>query len=218
MKSLHSPLMLCGMLTIIIAMLSMAARGEPPITITERSVYQLGSRWTTDAGRDIKLADLSGRYQIVAFIFTHCPGACPVLVKSLQVQARNMPAQIRERAGFLLVSIDPTHDTVSALRRYRKDMGLDARWTLLRGADGDVRELAAALGFNYERMPDGLFAHSRQVTLLDPVGEIALQHPFGEDVLSVMNAAIDAGINDATSINCRPAAGNAEETRQCTSF
>lgn len=54
MKLLHSCLMLFGVLTI-----SMAVRGAAPATITERSVYQLDSHWTRDAGRDIQTARLT---------------------------------------------------------------------------------------------------------------------------------------------------------------
>lgn len=156
----------------------------------ERSVYQLQSRWTDDSGRHLTLSELSGRFQIVAFIFTHCGGACPLLVKSLQAQARNLPASARARTRFLLVSMDPERDDVEALHRYRKDMGLDEQWTLLRAADPEVRELAAVLGFNYQRSPDGQFAHSNQITLLDPSGEIVLQHPEVEGAVGAMSAAI----------------------------
>jgi protein SCO1 len=177
---------------------SLGARSEPPATqLSERSVYQLESRWTTDAGRNIKLGELAGQYQIVAFIFTHCAAACPLLVKSLQIQARSMPQRAQERARFVLVSMDPQRDTAPVLRRYRKEMALDQRWTLLRATEGDVRELAAVLGFNYERTPDGQFAHSNQITLLDPGGEIVLQHPQAEGAVDVMSAAI---------IRCRTAA------------
>ena len=163
---------------------------QAPVTVNERSVYQLESQWTTDAGRTLKLAELGGHYQIVAFIFTHCAGACPLLVKSLQLQARSMPAQIRERARFLLVSIDPEQDTVPALQRYRKTMSIDEQWTLLRGNDSDLRELTAVLGFNYERMPNGQFAHSNLITLLDPSGEIVLQQPSADDALLAIGSVL----------------------------
>lgn len=179
MKTRTSLLLVCAFMAV-----SLAAHGN------DRSVYQLPSRWTDDSGRRILLTELGGHFQIVAFIFTHCGGACPLLVKSLQMQARSLPAAARERTRFVLVSMDPERDTVAALHRYRADMTLDERWTLLRAADADVRELAAVLGFNYQRTPDGQFAHSNQVTLLDPAGEIVLQHAGVEGAVSAMSAAI----------------------------
>jgi protein SCO1 len=204
-KTLCSLVVLAGVLT-----LGSGAHGEPPPAVDdERSVYQLQSRWTTDRGRSFELAELAGHYQIVAFIFTHCGNACPLLVKSLQAQSRNMPQRVQRRTRFLLVSLDPERDTVKALRDYRKDMSLDEQWTLLRGADGDVREFAAVLGFNYERSADGQFAHSNLVTLIDPAGAIVLQHPTTEDALRTMSAVIAAcdGVSAArphiAGKNCR---------------
>ncbi len=185
-KVLHALAWLCGLLAA-----AGSSQAEPAGHATkDSSVYQLDSQWTTDSGRSIRLADLGGQYQVVAFIFTHCGGACPLLVKSLQLQSRSMPATLREQARFVLVSIDPDQDTVTALHQYRKDMSLDERWTLLRGTDADVRELTAVVGFNYDRMPDGRFAHSNHVTLLDPDGEIVLQHPTAEGALSTIGDAI----------------------------
>jgi protein SCO1/2 len=195
---------ICSMAAIAIFLTTgLAARGEPPPVDNERSVYQLQSRWTSDLGRSLELAELAGHYQIVGFIFTHCGGACPLLVKSLQVQSRSMPQQVHQRTRFLLVSIDPERDTVEALRSYRRDMALDERWTLLRGSDSDVRELAAVVGFNYERTPEGQFAHSNQVTLLDPTGEIVLQHPAVEGAVSTMSTAI-AACDETSTASARP--------------
>lgn len=162
----------------------------PPAVVDEHSIYQLQSRWTTDRGRSYALADLAGHYQIVAFIFTHCGAACPLMVRSLQAQARTMPKQFQQRVRFLLVSMDPERDTVQALHNYRNELSLDQRWTLLRGSHDAVRELAAAVGFNYERTADGQFAHSNQITLLDPAGAIVLQHPTAENAVSTLGAVI----------------------------
>src|SRR3954453_18952172 len=40
--------------------------------ITDRSVYQLSSDWTTDAGKTIKLGQLRGQPQIVVMFFSSC--------------------------------------------------------------------------------------------------------------------------------------------------
>jgi protein SCO1 len=181
----------CLLLCAVLAMTN-SVGGQRACAAGEGSLFQLRSSWTTDQGSAIKLEDLSGHYQIVAFIFTQCGGACPLLVKSLQQQARSWPAAVRDQSRFLLVSIDPEHDTVSTLRRYRKDLGLDERWTLLRGGEADVRELAAVLGFNYDRMPNGQFAHSNLITLLSPSGEIVLQQTSAEGDLRALGEAITA--------------------------
>jgi protein SCO1/2 len=51
----------------------------------------------------------------------------------------------------------------------------NSRWTLARTDATSVRKIAAVLGIQYRKLPDGSFNHSSIVTLLTPEGEIALQ-------------------------------------------
>jgi protein SCO1 len=139
------------------------------------SLYQLASTWTTDDEKQIRLTDLRGRSQILALIFTTCSGTCPLTVKELQQLESAMPNRIAKRTRFVLVTIDPA-DSTAALREYRRTMKLDDHWTLLRSAPDAIRELAATLGFNYEKQGDQ-FAHTNLVTVLDPRGNIVHQQP-----------------------------------------
>jgi protein SCO1 len=166
-------------LSVVLALRASASdAGNAASERSERSIYLLDSVWTDDTGKRVILGDLSGHYQVLAFIFTSCGGACPTLVKSMQRNLRSLPADIRQRTKLLLVSIDPEHDTPRVLHEYRQQMGLAAdRWSLLQGSSASVRELAAVVGFNYDRGENGTFAHSNFVTLLDPDGEVVLQHP-----------------------------------------
>jgi protein SCO1/2 len=149
---------------------------------TERSVYQLDSSWVEDSGHAMRLDALEGKMQLLALIYTTCEGICPVTVKSMQMFSRKLPADLGGQVRFLLVTVDPEHDTPAVLRDYRRAMKLDRRWKLLRGSAHDVRELAAVLGFNYEQIESGQFAHSNLVTVLDERGEIVhQQNDFSSD-------------------------------------
>lgn len=174
---LQSCLVVIGIaLTVLLSLRASAAGSEA--MLSERSIYLLDSVWTDDAGNRVMLSDLRGRYQVLAFIFTSCGGTCPMLVKTMQRHVRSLPADIRERTKLLLVTIDPEHDSPQVLHEYRQQMGLAVdRWRLLQGSAASVRELAAAVGFSYDRRDDGMFAHANFVTLLDPGGEVVLQHP-----------------------------------------
>ena len=154
------------------------------------SLYQLESPWQTDDGRSLRLHQLRGRFQVLALIFTRCPGVCPTLVRELQSLEKALPAAAQGRTGFVLVTIDPEHDTPEVLREYRKKMGLaPERWTLLRGEPDDLRELAATLGFNYEPSGPSGFAHSRLITVLEPGGRIVHQQAdLAEDPGKVVSA------------------------------
>ncbi|HEV7606582.1 MAG TPA: SUMF1/EgtB/PvdO family nonheme iron enzyme [Steroidobacteraceae bacterium] len=148
--------------------------------VPDDSVYLLDSAWVEDSGHSLQLRELEGDFQVLALIYTTCTGSCPVTVKALQMFSRHLPVDIKKRTRFLLVTVDPEHDTLAALRQYRRDMKLDqTRWKLLRGSPADVRELAAVLGFNYEQIDSGQFAHSNLVTVLDRRGHIIHQQNDG---------------------------------------
>ncbi len=140
------------------------------------SIYQLGSRWTNDAGRTVRLGELAGRVQLLAMMFTSCPSVCPTFVREIVRLDRALPRELREHTHVVLVSIDPEHDTPDVLRRYRERMSLEReRFELLRGEPGDVRELAQVIGVAYAKTEGSDIAHTRLVTVLDRGGEVVHQ-------------------------------------------
>jgi protein SCO1 len=149
---------------------------EAPAAFTDKSLYQLDSLWTTDQDRPIKLSELSGRPQLVAMFFANCQFACPIIVNDMKRIEAALPAELRARVGFALVSFDSKRDTPAALADYRRARNLPAeRWALLRGRPDDVLELAALLGIRYKEDARGQFAHSNVITLLNAQGEIVRQ-------------------------------------------
>ncbi len=145
---------------------------------TDKSLYLLDSKWTSDVGKSVPLSVLRGRPQVVAMFFTHCEYACPIIVNDMKKLEAALPAEVRARTDFLLVSFDTKRDTPEALAAFRKKEKLPAAtWTLLRGGADDVRELAALLGINYTPDARGQFAHSNLITVLNAEGEVAFQQP-----------------------------------------
>lgn len=149
---------------------------SPGAPFTDRSIYQLDSTWTSDVGREVKLGVLRGRPQVLAMFFTSCEYACPILVHDLQRIEQALPASLRDKVDFLLVSFDTERDTPEVLRAYRAKQHLGTKhWTLLRGSGDDVRELAALLGINFQKDTRGQFAHSNLITVLNRDGEVVHQ-------------------------------------------
>lgn len=164
---------------------SCCAKIEPSLTtFSDKSLFQTESKWTTDAGKQIKLADLKGRPQMVVMFFASCQYACPLLVHDLQkIEAALKPEQ-RGRVGFTLVTFDPRRDTPEALANFRAIRVLPANtWTLLHGAPDDILELAALLGVKFKEEATGQFAHSNIITVLNADGEIVHQLVgLGQDI------------------------------------
>jgi protein SCO1 len=153
------------------------AKPEPAAAaLSDKSLYQTESKWTTDTGKQIKLADLRGRPQVVVMFFASCQSACPVLVQDLKRIESALSPQQRARVGFTLVTIDPRRDTPEALAKYRATRALPPEtWTLLHGQPDDIQQLAALLGVKYKQQADGQFAHSNLITVLNQEGEIVHQ-------------------------------------------
>ncbi len=171
----------------------------PTTPLADKSLYQLESKWTSDVGKEIKLGVLRGRPQIVAMFFTSCEYACPIIVENMKSIEQALPEALRGKVDFLLVSFDVEHDTVEALKAYRGKTKLaTARWTLLRGKEDDVRELAALLGINYQRDARGQFSHSNVISVLNAEGELAFQQTgLNKDAKETV-AAIEKMLSVAT--------------------
>jgi len=142
---------------------------------SRNSIYQLDAWFTKDTGEAYALGELRGRPVVLNMFFASCGYACPLLVSDMQAVRAKLPADIRERAVFVLVSFDVARDTPAALAKYRTQRALDGSWVLLHGNDDDVRELAALLGVKYKQEADGAFSHSNVLTVLNPAGEIVHQ-------------------------------------------
>ena len=160
-----------------------------------RSIYQLDASWTDDAGRPFALAELRGRPVVLAMFFTSCGYACPRIVADMGRIRATLPAAVRDRARFVLVSFDDARDSVEVLHAYRRQHELDStNWILLRGAPDDIRELAAVLGLKYRRDAAGMFEHSNLITVLNGAGEIVHQRAGLEGgIAEAAGAVVAAG-------------------------
>jgi protein SCO1/2 len=150
-----------------------AAATRPP---TDKSLYLLESKWTSDRNVAVPLSVLRGRVQVAALFFTHCEYACPILVHDMKKLQTRLPVALRGQTDFVLVTMDPNRDSPEVLAQFRakSELPLDS-WSLLRGGADDVRELAALLGVSYAPDSRGQFAHSNLLTVLNAEGEICFQ-------------------------------------------
>ena len=148
-----------------------------PVAITsDRSLWQLDSKWTNDFHQPVQLNTLAGRVQVVVMFFASCEYACPQLVHQMKQIEAKLPEKSRRNIGFTLVSFDPERDSPAALNDYRQRHALGTNnWTLLNGNSEDVLELAALLGIKYKKDARGQFTHSNVITVLNQKGEIVYQ-------------------------------------------
>ena len=58
-------------------------------------------------GAKLRLADLRGKLVLLDFIFTSCPGPCPILTSAHVTLQRSLPPELRARTRFVSISLDP---------------------------------------------------------------------------------------------------------------
>lgn len=153
---------------------------------------------TDQAGEEVSLADLRGQVVLMDFIYTHCPGPCPILTSTHVRVQRTLPEPLRERVHFVSISIDPERDTPEALREYAEARGADlADWSFLTGDPEAVDPVLRAYGVGATPGEGGEIVHVVATYLIDPQGNIAeryvgLEHhadDLREDVERVVREA-----------------------------
>ena len=137
------------------------------------SLYQLAMPLTLQDGSSTNLAELRGTPVVITMFYASCDGVCPMIAFSMRRMEQALSEAQRGRVQWVMASFDPERDTPTALRTFAADNKLEQpRWKLARPADGDARDLAAALDIRYRKLPSGMFSHSSEIVLLDADGVI----------------------------------------------
>lgn len=125
-------------------------------------------------GRVLALSDLRGKAVVLDFIFTHCPGPCPILTGTHVELQRSLPPDLREATHFVSITIDPKRDTPEALRDYARARGVDpSDWSFLGGEADEVEAVVSAYGIAVLGGSEGEMNHQLATYLIGPDGRIA---------------------------------------------
>lgn len=128
-------------------------------------------------GNPRSLEDLRGKVVLLDFIWTRCPGPCPILTGLHVDVQRKLPASIRDRVQLVSISLDPVRDTPTVLREYASRRGADlANWSFLTGEPDVVDAVIKSYGVGSAKTPDGQVEHVVATFLIDPGGRIARRY------------------------------------------
>ena len=132
-------------------------------------------------GESLALADLQGQLVLLDFIFTRCPGPCPILTSTHVSVQRGLSQQARGRTSFVSITLDPEFDSPAELARYARSRGIDTTdWSLLTGDPEEVDRVIRAFGVGRTRQPDGNIEHIVVTFLIDENGQIVKRY-IGQD-------------------------------------
>ena len=112
-------------------------------------------------GHAVSLESFGDRALMVDFIYTSCPGPCPVQT-SLQVALqRRIPEELRPHVHFISISLDPAVDRPPVLTGYAAERGADfSNWSFLTGPTDVVAEVVKSWGVGSVRQPNGTIDHT----------------------------------------------------------
>jgi len=118
-------------------------------------------------------SQLSGKIWIADFIFTNCPGPCPII--SSRMAELQKPLS-KTDVHLVSVSVDPERDTAEALRTYAgKLKAQPGRWDFLTGSRDAIYSLLREgfkLGVSDGSEEEGGPVHSTRFVLVDRRGAI----------------------------------------------
>jgi cytochrome oxidase Cu insertion factor (SCO1/SenC/PrrC family) len=162
---------------LVIAALLFLLRQAEVRQLRSRSINSYGVvpafQLTNQDGQPFGSVQLNGKIWIADFIYTMCPGPCPMI--SSRMSELQKPLE-KTDVHLVSVSVDPEHDTPPVLRGYAEKLHAQPqRWDFLTGSKTAIYDLSQK-GFKLAASDGsqemGTPVHSTRMILVDRRGEI----------------------------------------------
>jgi protein SCO1 len=123
-------------------------------------------------GKLLELASLKGKFVLVDFLYTSCPGACLMLTQKMSTIAQSLGPILGRDITLLSVDIDPEHDGPAQLEHYvhRQDAQFPG-WRFVTGQPATIDLVLRNFQLRRQREADGSVAHVEGIFLLGPDGK-----------------------------------------------
>ena len=145
-------------------------------------------------GNAVNLSNLKGKWLMVDFIYTRCPGPCELMTNRLTHVADHLKADMGKNVEFVSITLDPEHDGPKQLRDWAQAQGAErAGWLFLTGSLQSVEEVMAPFHVKRRVESNGEIDHVIEVFLVGPEGHERRQY-------SPYEAAPEAIANDVLSL------------------
>jgi protein SCO1/2 len=150
-------------------------------------------------GKVTSLAELRGRVVLLTGIYSRCGFTCPMILREAKRAVAALAPADRKDVTVLAITLDPAHDTPSALAQMAQAQGVSSpEFRLL---SGDVPEVNAVLDrLGVERRVDpttGVIDHPNLFILVDRDGRAAYRFTVGERQREWLHSALELLLHEA---------------------
>jgi len=122
-------------------------------------------------GAKVALQNLRGHPVVLTFLYTNCPGPCPITAEKLHAAAQELGAQANQ-IQWLAVSVNPTTDTPRSAAAFVKAHNLTGRLHFLLGSTTQLQPTWKAYNISVQPMQGNRMQmnHSVGVYLINAQG------------------------------------------------
>jgi len=146
-------------------------------------------------GKQVSLADLSGKAKLVYFYYSSCPDVCsPTTYTISKIQDTLVKkGGFGDKTAIVSITFDPTKDTPERLKEFSGRFNADPKgWYFLRGEEAATAELAQKFGVMVIKDKGGeTFTHSNLILLVDKKGDLRTYYNGSDPDLDVEKIAKD---------------------------
>lgn len=91
-------------------------------------------------GTQVSLQNFSDKVVALTFLYTNCLDTCPLTAKILNNTYQALGTAVDEVA-FLVITADPTRDTVERIHEYSQERDMLNKWSYLTGSLADLQQV-----------------------------------------------------------------------------
>lgn len=173
------------------------------VGVTERlgENIPLDLKFANAEGDSIALKELfsDGKPVLLNPVYYECPQLCSMVKEAIFKGVKDLKWTPGSEYNIVTFSFDPNEGSELAVKNKQQYLNkLDRNnanqgWHFLTGNKENIQQLTEAVGFNYERLEDGQYAHGAAIMFLSPEGKIT-RYLYGLkfDEFNIRNALYEA--------------------------
>jgi protein SCO1/2 len=134
---------------------------------------------TDQHGKNVLLESLKGKFVLIDFIYTSCPGPCEMMTAKIAAAARQLKDLLGSQVTIVSITLNPERDSPARLYKFAEEQAAEQPgWLFLTGSPDKIDSVMARFKLKRQVEPDGSIDHITIIYLLDRNGrQIRIYNP-----------------------------------------